>query len=109
MNTRKCLTSACRYCRFYQPEGMQGGSCQQLSVPVRSEWKACPLAMPAFSPTWEEWEDLLPNPENSPAIALSPTEELEIEYPPRILTSLEELTILTSWSSESDREDLTPF
>ena len=45
------LTSACRYCRHYQPEGRRGGSCQILGVPVESSWKACVLAAPAFETT----------------------------------------------------------
>jgi hypothetical protein len=58
MNKQNCLTSACRYCRFYRPEGMHGGSCQQLGVAVRSDWKACQLALPAFANAWENAEEL---------------------------------------------------
>jgi hypothetical protein len=58
MATQNCLTSACRYCRFYRPEGLHGGVCQQLSVSVHSDWKACQLALPAFSTTWENVEEL---------------------------------------------------
>lgn len=58
MTNRDCLTSACRYCRFYQPEGLHGGACQQLGVSVRSEWKSCQLALPAFANTWENAEEL---------------------------------------------------
>lgn len=65
MKTLNFPTSACRYCRYYQPEGRRGGVCQQLSVPVRGSWKACSLALapfaPTFAPTWEGirviWED----------------------------------------------------
>ena len=56
MNT--CLTSACRHCRHYTPEGRRGGNCQQLSVPVQSHWKACSLAVSPFRPSWENLEDL---------------------------------------------------
>ncbi|MGF1541883.1 MAG: hypothetical protein ACFCU5_15785 [Pleurocapsa sp.] len=42
------LTSACRYCRHYQPEGRRGGSCEMLGVPVESAWEACALASPVF-------------------------------------------------------------
>jgi hypothetical protein len=31
---------------------------QQLGVNVRSEWKACQLALPAFANTWENAEEL---------------------------------------------------
>jgi hypothetical protein len=58
MASQNCLTSACRYCRFYRPEGLHGGACQQLGVSVRSEWKACQLGLPAFSNTWENVEQL---------------------------------------------------
>ena len=53
MNDQNCITSACRYCRFYKPEGMHGGACQQLNVSVRSDWKACQLGLPAFSNDWD--------------------------------------------------------
>ncbi|HBQ99607.1 MULTISPECIES: hypothetical protein [unclassified Roseofilum] len=53
MNNSNCQTSACRYCRHFTPEGRRGGNCQQLNVPVRGGWKACPLAIPAFAPSWE--------------------------------------------------------
>jgi len=61
MTTLNFTTSACRCCRYYQPEGRRGGVCQQLSVPVRGSWKACSLALSPFTPTWERlevlWED----------------------------------------------------
>lgn len=58
MNNSNCQTSACRYCRHFTPEGRRGGNCQQLNVPVRGGWKACPLAIPAFAPSWEGLEGL---------------------------------------------------
>jgi hypothetical protein len=58
MTNQNCITSACRYCRFYRPEGLHGGACQQLGVSVRSEWKACQLGLPAFANTWENAEEL---------------------------------------------------
>ncbi|MGF1480091.1 MAG: hypothetical protein ACFB4I_11450 [Cyanophyceae cyanobacterium] len=42
-------TSACRYCRFYRPEGRRGGTCQRLGVPVQANWKACSLGSPPFT------------------------------------------------------------
>ncbi len=59
MKTPNCLTSACRHCRFYQPEGRRGGQCQQLGVPVRGSWKACQLAIPPFAPSWENLEEIM--------------------------------------------------
>ena len=53
------VTSACRSCRYYTPEGRRGGNCQQLGVPVRGAWKACSLALPPFAPSWEGIEEVL--------------------------------------------------
>lgn len=47
------LTSACRHCHHYTPEGRRGGVCALLSVPVQSQWKACTLAVPSFGEPWE--------------------------------------------------------
>ena len=51
-------TSACRHCRFYEPEGRRGGSCQMLGVPVQSSWKACAFASPPFETTLKKLEDI---------------------------------------------------
>jgi hypothetical protein len=53
------LTSACRYCRYYKPEGRRGGSCQMLGAPVESNWKACSLAASPFTTTWREIDEIL--------------------------------------------------
>ena len=58
MKEMNCATSACRYCRFYNPEGRRGGSCQMLGVPVQSNWKACSLASPPFETTLKKLEDI---------------------------------------------------
>lgn len=50
--------SACRYCRFYQPEGRRGGHCQKLGVAVESSWKACALASSPFKSTVKKLEDI---------------------------------------------------
>jgi hypothetical protein len=52
-------TSACRYCRFYEPEGRRGGSCQLLGVSVDSSWKACNFATSPFETTLEKLENIL--------------------------------------------------
>jgi len=52
-------TSACRHCRSYVPQGRRGGHCKQLNVAVQSSWKACTLAIPPFTPTWENIEELM--------------------------------------------------
>jgi hypothetical protein len=59
MKNANFLTSACRYCRFYQPEGRRGGFCKQLSVPVQSGWKSCALASHPFSNNWEDVENVV--------------------------------------------------
>lgn len=51
-------TSACRYCRFYKPEGRRGGSCNMLSAPVQGNWKACAFASPPFENTLKKLEDI---------------------------------------------------
>ena len=51
-------TSACRFCRFYNPEGRRGGSCQRLGVPVQGSWKACTLASHPFETTLKKLEDI---------------------------------------------------
>ncbi|MGA9382794.1 MAG: hypothetical protein WBV73_28875 [Phormidium sp.] len=83
------VTSACKSCRFYTPEGRRGGNCQQLGVPVRGGWKACSLALPPFAPSWENLEEIfnlqsevlhiteaMPREATQP----SPVEELEPSY-----------------------------
>lgn len=59
MNPLNSLTSCCRNCRYYEPEGRRGGACQQLNVPVQATWKSCSLASPAFTPSWKALQDLL--------------------------------------------------
>ncbi len=56
MNTFHFPTTACRVCRYYQPQGRRGGVCDQLGVPVRASWKACSLALPPFTASWEKME-----------------------------------------------------
>jgi hypothetical protein len=51
-------TSTCRNCRFYQPNGHQGGNCQQFQVTVDGNWSTCKLALPAFARDWQTIEDL---------------------------------------------------
>jgi hypothetical protein len=86
MNDQNCITSACRYCRFYRPEGSHGGACQQLNVSVRSDWKACQLGLPAFANSWENAEQL--------AIANRQVEPQQIE-------SQENITVVASGLSHA--------
>lgn len=73
MKPIKPLTSACRYCRHYQPEGRRGGMCQQLGSPVQASWKACSLALPPFAPSWESLEDAWGLPDATRVLGSSPT------------------------------------
>lgn len=71
MKTANFLTSSCRYCRYYNPEGRRGGICQQLGVPVQSGWKACVLAAKPFNSAWEKLEEVV-HLENSLALQQLP-------------------------------------
>ena len=53
MKPNSCSTSACRYCRFYNPEGRRGGVCSQLNVSVKAHWKSCQFACPVFNKDWQ--------------------------------------------------------
>jgi hypothetical protein len=56
--THKIAASVCRNCCFYQPQGHNGGSCQQLNVSVGGSWPTCQLGLPAFAQSWQILEDL---------------------------------------------------
>ena len=58
MKSLNLPTSACRYCRYYQPEGRRGGCCQILGAPVQGDWKACDFALPTFGSAWVGIEKL---------------------------------------------------
>lgn len=81
MTSSNACASACKFCRYYQPEGRRGGICHQLSAPVKAAWKACALAMPAFASPWETLEEAwnLPNlpPIIAPALPTSLSQNLE--------------------------------
>jgi hypothetical protein len=61
MSAAKSPISACRYCRFYQPEGLHRGKCDRLNASVESDWEACSLSSPAFTPNWDSVEELVLN------------------------------------------------
>ncbi len=67
METPQILTSCCRCCQHYTPEGRRGGHCAQLHVPVKGGWTACSLAIPAFSMSWEEAHEMITLPPKTPA------------------------------------------
>ncbi|MDF0552783.1 hypothetical protein [Kamptonema sp. UHCC 0994] len=46
--------SRCALCAHYQLHGRRGGNCQLLNVTVQGEWKACSLALPAFTPFYKD-------------------------------------------------------
>jgi hypothetical protein len=58
MNQLPLLTSACRSCHHFAPEGRRGGICQKLNVPVQGSWKSCSLAVSAFSSSWDNVKKL---------------------------------------------------
>ncbi|BAZ45935.1 hypothetical protein NIES4102_29630 [Chondrocystis sp. NIES-4102] len=82
-------TSACRYCRFYKPEGRRGGSCQQLGVPVQGSWKACAFACHPFKTTLKKLEDIL-HLENS----------ISLESPTEFTTQISNIHIDTNYSAK---------
>jgi hypothetical protein len=53
------LIAACRFCKYYTPEGRRGGECQKLGALVKGSWKPCSLAIPAFSPSWDELQQVV--------------------------------------------------
>ena|SRR6056297_1856444 len=93
MKPIKFLTSACRYCRHYQPEGRRGGMCQQLGSPVQAGWKACSLALPPFAPSWETLEDAWDLPDATRVLGSSPT--LATDADNTITTPVEEIAHYT--------------
>lgn len=80
MKTLNFLTSACRACRYYRPEGRRGGLCQQLGVPVRGSWSACSLALPPFAPSWEKLEGIVVWPEETLKIQQAASAECASGY-----------------------------
>jgi hypothetical protein len=80
--TNRAVSSVCRNCCFYQPQGHNGGNCHQLNVAVSGNWPTCQLALPAFAPTWQVLDDLpvQTQTETSPVIVEAPLmlEALEI-------------------------------
>ncbi|MBW4432364.1 MAG: hypothetical protein KME28_11680 [Pelatocladus maniniholoensis HA4357-MV3] len=79
MKNIKYLTSACKYCRYYQPEGRRGGMCQQLGAPVQASWKACSFALPPFAPSWEKLEDVWSLPDATPALISDITKSVTLK------------------------------
>lgn len=85
----KLTASTCRNCRYYQPEGRQGGICLLLHAAVASSWNACQLASPAFAPPWQSLKDL---PASGVTQTPAPVEvevvEVELELEPATQDSL---------------------
>lgn len=59
MKKANFLTSACRCCRNYTPEGRRGGICKLLGAPVKAGWKACSYASSPFAATWDSLEEIV--------------------------------------------------
>ncbi|MEA5616764.1 hypothetical protein VB711_02760 [Cronbergia sp. UHCC 0137] len=79
MKPIKPLASACKYCRHYQPEGRRGGTCSKLGAPVQATWKACPLVLPAFAPSWETLEDAWSLPVATPVLHTTHTIKSDLD------------------------------
>jgi len=77
MDTTQGLTSYCRHCRFYTPEGRRGGNCGQLGVTVSGTWRSCSLSMPPFAPSWESAFPPLPQRLPKDAVLTQTVETLE--------------------------------
>jgi hypothetical protein len=80
MKMPNVLTSACRYCRYFQPEGRRGGLCHQLGAPVRGDWKACALALPPFAPSWETLEEMVILSEGEQRLLNSKVSNCSLDY-----------------------------
>ncbi|MEB3178407.1 MAG: hypothetical protein VKL59_05105 [Nostocaceae cyanobacterium] len=81
METGNSLSSCCRYCRYYSPEGRRGGTCGQLGVPVQASWKACCLALPPFAASWEGLEHILNLPDKEPVFDVAHPLNCAVESP----------------------------
>lgn len=95
MKSLNLPTSACRYCRYYQPEGRRGGCCQILGAPVQGNWKACDFALPAFGSAWEGIEKL----EKIVVLSSSPT----------VLTSSKIASALDNSQPESSEQTIVGY
>ncbi|TVP61849.1 MAG: hypothetical protein EA343_13190 [Nodularia sp. (in: Bacteria)] len=93
------FTSACRYCRHYQPEGRRGGMCQPLGSLVQATWKACSLALPPFAPSWETLEDAWDLPDATRVLGSSRT--LDTDADNTIMASVEEIANSISPAAET--------
>ncbi|MDZ7960123.1 MAG: hypothetical protein RMY34_19945 [Aulosira sp. DedQUE10] len=100
MKPNKFLTSACRYCRHYNPEGRRGGMCQQLGAPVQGSWKACSLALPPFAPSWETLEDAWSLPDATPVVVVAGTLPSDLEHNDIIL--VEETAVCTAEQAKTE-------
>ncbi|GAX36959.1 hypothetical protein [Nodularia sp. NIES-3585] len=99
MKPIKSFTSACRYCRHYQPEGRRGGMCQQLGTLVQAGWKACSLAIPPFAPSWETLEDAWDLPDATRGLGSSET--LATDAVNAIIAPVEEVAHYTSQGAKT--------
>ena len=99
MEPIKSSTSACRYCRHYQPQGRRGGMCKQLGSLVQAGWKACSLAIPPFAPSWETLEDAWSLPDATPGV--SSCEPVSLNAGNHTISPVDEIVKCTSEDSKS--------
>ncbi|MGI0480033.1 hypothetical protein ACN4EE_04505 [Geminocystis sp. CENA526] len=79
MKPDNCCNSACRHCRFYNPEGRRGGMCSQLGVLVQAEWKSCNFATPAFETEWQTLPEIVLLEKSFSLGCATPKTNLEVE------------------------------
>lgn len=103
MATSTALVSACRFCQYYTPEGRRGGQCKKLGAAVESHWKSCSLAIPAFSPSWEELQQVIIAQESAQA------EGSQFVHHSQKLESQMTSVSSTPVEADSDRHEATPF
>lgn len=101
MKSIKSRTSACRYCRHYQPEGRRGGMCEQLGALVQASWQACSLALPPFAPSWETLEDAWSLPDATPLVITAPPLVADLDN--STLTMFEETSSCSSEQTKATK------
>ncbi len=101
MKSNKFSTSACRYCRHYQPEGRRGGMCQQLGALVQGSWKACSLALPPFAPSWETLEGAWSLPDATPVVVVSQSLGSDLEN--ITVVPVEEIPVCTTEQVQTEK------
>lgn len=80
MKSSHCAISTCKNCQCFRAEGRRGGTCEQLNTFAAPDWKACPLAIPAFESLESNLEGYGQVP--SPLVVLEHSFALELSNKP---------------------------